>query len=201
MEPPVSQYEAERRWLVSDKEEVYRRLAQQGAILIGESYVKDDWFVPASIQTRRQHDNWLRTDRAAPTRIRTIQDNARSSIRLEVKRPVVAGEYNVSREISIGVSDGALAKEIIEALGLRCLITLEKRRKTFRIDDLCEGNVDEYSDGSTILELEVLSTDRDVKLPVALGDLGETLANGIAVLLVKSAAIYFIDRKLSNRPL
>lgn len=80
MEPPGFQYEAEQRWLVSDEEELRRRLAYQGAVIITELHVKDDWFVPARIQTYRQHNNWLRTGHAAPTRIRTVQGKAKSSV-------------------------------------------------------------------------------------------------------------------------
>ena len=201
MEPPSFQYEAEQRWLVSNKEELRRRLRYRGAVVLGELHVTDDWFVPARIQTYRQHNNWLRTDHAAPIRIRTVQGPTRNNARLEVKRPIASDTYNISREISVGITDGGSARRILEELGLRCLITLEKQRTIFRINDLYECNVDEYSDDSTILELEVLSTEQSVVLPDTLRRLGRTLAGGIAAPLPKSAAIYFIDRKLKGQPL
>lgn len=98
----------------------------------------------------RRTDEALRLRRACP-----LPDGPEESL-LTYKGPKLDQVSNARTEYETGVTDGAAAGELLEALGYRRVLTVDKLRREYRLENvtLC---LDEVTGLGAYLELEILA--------------------------------------------
>lgn len=146
--------ELELRYLVRDAEDLHRKIRECNARPGDIELISDVWYVPVSVSSLEGHEVWMRAPGSTPIRIRRRHAFGRDHVWIQMKRPVVAGNFERCLELSLGVDDAEIASELLRSFGLHAISTLEKRRYSYMLDALCRCAIDEYSDGACICELE-----------------------------------------------
>jgi adenylate cyclase class IV len=189
-------YEAELRYIVPNPSGIVHKLGTLGKGLMHAFAISDQWFVPECVRTYSDHEEWLISRDATPVRIRTaiIDGNTFSSI--EVKRPTHSGDFEVCREVVMRIEDRSHGSQLLEALGLRQIITLAKRRASYRLDNFCICHLDTYQDNTVIVEIETESASLEEDARVKLYKWAARLGLDNCFKLDTSAAIHLIRMNL-----
>jgi len=191
--------EYEVRYLVASPDPVRARIEELNGSLASVEEVSDQWFVPKFVNTYEDHENWLLRSDANPLRIRTVLSEGGLSCRMEVKRPVVAGSFNRSEELSLTIADGRAGALLLECLGRHRICTLTKTRS---IHDLSSGFrccLDEYENDVCICELESTRGGDEQEQAGALRELASSLGLDARAELGVSTAIFLIRKHLAGQ--
>lgn len=194
----ANQYESELRFIVTDEAELERRLLLQSSPVTDQYVVSDEWYVPQHIRTYEAHELWLDSGSAIPIRLRVLARPHEKRVLLEIKTPAELGDYSLLKEISMEVNDETAARHFLKELNLDAIISLQKRRTVYQLDQNIACSIDRYSDGSTILEVEVAGDTAELGMAQDIANASRHLVLDIARPLPRSAVLYFIDRHLSE---
>ena len=136
--------EIEAKIRVESLEPVRERLAGLGVKCAGTVYQRDIYFDSAGNEMKRG-------DRAL--RLRIEKTEAKQKIKLTYKGPRQGGAFKNRVEIEFGVDDERAAGELLNELGYRQGVIVEKTREVYRFGD-CEIGLDSLSGVGLFVEIE-----------------------------------------------
>ena len=132
---------------IDDKDHIIRELEKQGCKFSDEKHQIDTIFLDKSAKDFNIKPGMI------VLRIRTIGDKHLITLK---QRGVQSIE---SKEIEFGVSDSSLCKELIENLGYKEMVTVDKKRITTKYKgyNIC---IDEVKDLGCFIEIEILTSEQ-----------------------------------------
>ena len=159
---------------IDDKDHIIRELEKQGCKFSDEKHQIDTIFLDKSAKDFNIKPGMI------VLRIRTIGDKHLITLK---QRGVQSIE---SKEIEFGVSDSSLCKELIENLGYKEMVTVDKKRITTKYKgyNIC---IDEVKDLGCFIEIEIY----DKNIPI-------NEANQLLLNLVKELNLDITRRNLKG---
>ncbi len=124
--------EVEQRYKVLDPDAAIEQLRQKGIPLKKEQHFIDEWFLPAAIKTRAEHDKWFDEDHGVAYRIRRVeQPDGSFAVTLDSKQLTSDNNHNTFKEEALPPTtyDDALA--FVQAKHYRKWLTIDKQRHSF----------------------------------------------------------------------
>ncbi len=100
-------------------------------------------------------------------RIRQIQSkNDQNNIEITYKGPKEGITMKVREEITINVSDGVIAQEILEKIGFHDVATVEKKRINWHLKNDVTISYDEVKELGSFLEIEIISSKKSEEISI-----------------------------------
>jgi adenylate cyclase class IV len=115
---------------------------------------------------------------------------------IEAKCPARAGDFELSKEVTVNIDDPSRGAQLLEALGLRQILTLNKQRATYWLDEMCQCHIDSYFNNTVIVEIEAVSTSPEKIYKDALSEWAHRLELDNRARLSTSAAVHLIRMSL-----
>lgn len=138
--------EIEAKMKVADHEPLRRRLQELGAEARGR-FLEVNTFFDTDDRALLAGDKGLRLRRN-----RNL-DTLEEQFVITFKGPRLNGKVKTREELELAVGDGDAACELLEKLGFHRMLSFEKRRDRFRIDD-CSVELDELPHLGCYVEIE-----------------------------------------------
>ena len=142
----MTNIEIEAKVQVSDVGLLQQRIADSGGTLVGEHLEINTYFDTTSGSLRS-------TDQGLRVRVEQGQDSRASRVTMSHKGPRVHGRLKTRAETELVVSDARGALEFLSVLGYSRVLTFEKRRRRWRLDD-CVVDVDTVPYLEDFVEIE-----------------------------------------------
>lgn len=161
-----NQIEIEQRYQLTSPQKIHKLLTDKNAPVMYQAHIIDHWFIPVSIKSRAQHDNWFDKQRGCGVRIREqINDyTGKITTSLETKRLTQAMNHNTFLESSVEVENYQNAKQVVEMMDLKEFLTIDKTRIMYDYQQ-CKIAIDEIKNFAACVEVETrTTTDRDQAL-------------------------------------
>jgi adenylate cyclase, class 2 len=136
--------EIEAKLKVDSLAKVARKLRDSGAEFMGELLQSDAYFDDGK-GTMRKADSALR--------IRRQMVRGKNQVVITCKGPKKRGRFKRRREIEFAVGDGNLAEKLLEMLGYKKVIIVEKNRREWRLGG-CIVALDELPVLGSFVEIE-----------------------------------------------
>ena len=155
--------EIEAKLKVDSLGEMKRKLADAGAEFLQEQLHTDSYFDNAD-ETLTKTDSCLRLRRQ-------LVDESEGFF-LTYKSAKQKSEFKKRREVEIEVQDGESAEKLLSVLGYNKILTFEKKRQLWRLND-CEIALDELPLLGSFVEIEGPDSEKivDVQSNLELSDL------------------------------
>lgn len=136
--------------------EAVLRQAEQLGFVPGEQVREADVYYNGTERDFRRTDEALRL-----RRVWELPEGSCESL-MTYKGPKIDRLSNTRTEFETAVADGEITGKILEALGYQAVFTVDKIRRTYRLDDvtLC---MDEVTGLGSFLELETLTPSEDLR--------------------------------------
>ena len=132
---------------IQSKEELEKRLKEQGAIFKEEKYQHDILLDPPNI-------DFSKTDQVL--RIR----NANGNWKLDYKSPRLDNQTKSRKEFSLKIEDGKQLKEIFGWMKFKIVGEIEKTRRSFTYKNMTI-NLDTVTNLGEFIELEILGNEKE----------------------------------------
>lgn len=155
--------EIETKLKVDSLGEVVERLAEAGAEFVREQVERDSYFDDEK-GTLKSGDRALRVRRQVSEQSETIV--------LCYKGPKAVDDFKKRDEVEVEVGDWQSTEQVLLGLGYEKVLTFEKRRRVWRLDD-CVVTLDELPLLGSFVEIEGPGDEKigDVQRRLGLGDL------------------------------
>lgn len=148
--------EIEVRILLQNKELIKKKLEKQGAKIIYSSHLRDYWYCPVKVK------NWQGAEiekTGFALRIRETVDRYtdKSSASLDCKTLCDGKTHALCNEYEIDLTDLEQARKILESIGLKEFLLVDKERIIYELDDIkyCFDDIKGVGEG---LEIEMMTT-------------------------------------------
>jgi adenylate cyclase class IV len=150
----MSAEEVELRYKVQSRESVLQKLTAIGAEKRGEKRVVDHWFLPPEVTNQTEQDEWFDSGRGCGIRIREVyKPDGSVEISLGAKRVSNEHGHKALAEAEVVVSGYQESLNLLNMMGRREFLTIDKTRMTFTLDD-CEVVLDDIAEYGIGVEIE-----------------------------------------------
>lgn len=141
------------------------KLLEQEGKFTGEDYQKDEYFVPShrDFLSVKPVEEWLR-----------LRESGNNSVTYKKWHYDKSGKSNHCDEYETNVDDAEQMRNIFEAINLKPVIVVEKRRKSWRYMDY-EVSVDEVTDLGSFVEVEYKGAEAKPDSEKIVGEMAEFL--------------------------
>lgn len=127
--------EIELRYKVHDPETTMRALAAIGIAHAGRSHLIDQWFMPKTIHSLAEEEQWFDHEKGVAWRIRrTEQPDGTYNVEVTSKQLTEANNHNTFTEGRADITDYQTALAFMAKKGYRCWLTIDKTRYAFAPD-------------------------------------------------------------------
>ena len=190
-----NQKEVEIRFYPINHTTLIKQLESKGAKLFGKKHLIDYWFCDKNVETVDEasfdHSGYA-------LRIRCTKDLAsgQESHSMECKTPCSGDDHSLCNEYEIDLSDTDQARKILEAIGMKEFLVVEKERIQYRYHDadFCLDTIKHCGEG---LEIEKMTNINIQQAKKDLIDLAKTLDVDMSKMMDKGLT-YIPMKKLAK---
>lgn len=156
--PHEDEKEVEIRFATKKRKAVEKKLLEMGAKVVYHGHVIDHWYVPLSINDLDGKDEWFESAKGYGLRIRE-QDNGYTgniTASIEVKRLAEPMKHEVCIETEFQIPDFESADNLLNLMNHKKMVTLDKDRLVYKINDI-KVVIDDIKSFKTGIELEIMT--------------------------------------------
>lgn len=191
--------EIEIRFALKDTRRIERRLMELGANIIYHAHVIDHWYVPKSIRSMQQKNEWFDTALGYGLRIRE-QDNGytgKITTSLEVKRLLEPYKHETCIEQEISVNNYKETHDLLKLADFKEFTTLDKERLIFQYLD-CKVVIDKIKDFDQAVEIEKVTDEDNSKTIKRLRYIAKRIGLDIKNEITNKSVTYMYMKKHSR---
>jgi len=150
--------EIELRAFIKNFNEMEEKLSKIKARLVSEKKILDLWFCKKKYNKFEQVQQHKAGSYAL--RIRKTDESGKSTSELNCKVLKEKGDHNAFHEFETKIEDHEQTKQILDSIGFKIFCTIDKKRKTYRLNN-CLINLEDIKGFKPAMELEIVD-DKDI---------------------------------------